>query len=120
MNVVRLWPEWGPRDLTGPLPISDELRLRLRKWNQIWQTVLDPVEEVRWPDAEVGRQWTAEAKGWCVTCRSNSRSFAWWRGSEPMTRTENSRPGNDAAAAVPAPPAHCGIPHRSTFNRTRK
>jgi hypothetical protein len=60
MNVVRLWPEWGPRDLTGPLPISDELRLRLRNWNHIWQTVLDPVTGIRWSDAEVGRQWIAE------------------------------------------------------------
>jgi hypothetical protein len=62
VNVVRLWPEWGPRDLTGPLPISDELRLRLRNWNNIWQTVLDPVTELRWPDAEVGRQWIAEGE----------------------------------------------------------
>lgn len=62
MNVVRLWPEWGPRDLTGPLPISDELRLRLRNWNHTWQTVLDPVKEIRWPDAELGRQWIAEGE----------------------------------------------------------
>jgi hypothetical protein len=61
-NVLRLWPEWGPRDLTGSLPISDSLRLRLRSWNRTWQSVLDPVLEIRWPDPEVGRQWIAEGE----------------------------------------------------------
>ncbi len=60
MNVVRLWPGWGPRDILGPLPVSDALRLRVRTWNRTWQSVLDPVREIRWPDAEVGRQWIAE------------------------------------------------------------
>jgi hypothetical protein len=63
MNVLRLWPAWGPRDLIPDfMPISDALRLRLRAWNQIWQSVLDPMTEIRWPDAEVGRQWIAEGE----------------------------------------------------------
>jgi hypothetical protein len=62
-NVVRLWPEWGPRDLIPDfMPISDSLRQRLRSWNRIWQSVLDPVKEIRWPDPEVGRQWIAEGE----------------------------------------------------------
>ncbi|SDZ32559.1 hypothetical protein [Herbiconiux ginsengi] len=61
-NVLLLWPEWGPRDLLGSTPISDSLRLRLRNWNHTWQTVLDPVKEIRWPDAEVGRRWIAEGE----------------------------------------------------------
>ena len=62
-NVVRLWPKWGPRDLIPAfMPISDSLRLRLRNWNHIWQSVLDPVKVIRWPDPEVGRQWIAEGE----------------------------------------------------------
>jgi hypothetical protein len=62
-NVVRLWPEWGPRDLIPDfMPISDSLRLRLRNWNHVWQSVLDPVEDIRWPDPDIGRQWIAEGE----------------------------------------------------------
>ncbi|MFB2597442.1 hypothetical protein ACEXQE_06595 [Herbiconiux sp. P17] len=62
MNVLRLWPAWGPRQLLANMPISDALRLRLRNWNRTWQSVLDPVKEIRWPDAEVGRRWIAEGE----------------------------------------------------------
>ncbi|MGD8193179.1 hypothetical protein ACEXQB_001645 [Herbiconiux sp. P18] len=62
-NVLRLWPEWGPRDLIPDfIPISDPLRLRLRNWNHTWQTVLDPTREIRWPNAEIGRRWIAEGE----------------------------------------------------------
>ena len=53
---------WSFGQLVGNLQISDVLRLRLRNWNRIWQSVLDPVVEIRWPDAEVGRQWIAEGE----------------------------------------------------------
>ncbi|MFB2586773.1 hypothetical protein [Herbiconiux liukaitaii] len=61
-NVLMLVPAWSPRDLLGSLPVSESLRLRLRDWNRMWQAVLDPVTEIRWPDAEVGRQWIAEGE----------------------------------------------------------
>jgi hypothetical protein len=61
-KVLQLLPAWGPRQLLANMPISDELRLRLRNWNRTWQSVLDPVLEIRWPDAEVGRQWIAEGE----------------------------------------------------------
>ena len=52
-----------PADLIPAfMPISDSLRLRLRNWNHIWQSVLDPVKVIRWPDPEVGRQWIAEGE----------------------------------------------------------
>jgi hypothetical protein len=53
---------WSFGQLVGNLQISDALHLRLRNWNRIWQSVLDPVVEIRWPDAEVGRQWIAEGE----------------------------------------------------------
>lgn len=61
-DVVRLWPAWSFGQVLGNLQISDELRLRLQNWNRIWQSVLDPIEEIRWPDAEVGREWIAEGE----------------------------------------------------------
>ena len=61
-NVLRLLPAWGPRQLLANIPVSDALRLRLRSWNRIWQSVLDPVSDIRWPDAEIGRQWIAEGE----------------------------------------------------------
>ncbi len=58
-----MFPEWGRREVVGrAVPISPELRYRLRVWNDTWQNVLDPVFEVRWPDPEIGRQWIAEGE----------------------------------------------------------
>ena len=49
-----------------PLPpayaISPELRRRLIAWNRTWQTALDPVSEMRWPDPELGRRWMGEGE----------------------------------------------------------
>lgn len=59
--VVKLWPEWwsGRMLLTG-LELSPETRQRLREWNEVWETVLNPISEIRWPDVEVGRAWYQE------------------------------------------------------------
>jgi hypothetical protein len=55
-------PEWGREVISAATPISRELRERLWAWNEIWQRVLDPVTEVKWPDPEVGRQWIREGE----------------------------------------------------------
>lgn len=62
MRTLILFPEWGLQErVPRATAISDELRRRLRVWNDIWQTVLDPVfEDASWPDPEVGWQWIAE------------------------------------------------------------
>ncbi|MCK6068490.1 MULTISPECIES: hypothetical protein [Microbacterium] len=60
-RTLVLFPEWGGEDrvpMAIELPV--ELRQRIRAWNLTWQTVLDPVFEVRWPDPEVGRRWIEE------------------------------------------------------------
>jgi hypothetical protein len=63
MRTIRVFPEWGGRQLIpAAIPISSELRERLWAWNEVWQRVLDPVTEVRWPDPEVGRQWIREGE----------------------------------------------------------
>lgn len=54
-------PEWfGGGMMLSWLPLSIGVRRRLKAWNQIWEEVLDPVTEIRWPDPDVGRQWIAE------------------------------------------------------------
>lgn len=61
---VRFFPDWGHR-----LPIwmgaatptlTDELVWEMQEWVRVWQLVLDPVLEVRWPDPDVGRAWITE------------------------------------------------------------
>lgn len=61
MRTLVLFPEWGRGDLvTEAAPLSQDLRRRLREWNRTWETVLDPIADIRWPDPAVGRQWIAE------------------------------------------------------------
>lgn len=59
--IVKLWPEWryGSMLLSG-LDLSPETRNRLREWNEIWEHVLNPISEIRWPDVDVGRKWYRE------------------------------------------------------------
>lgn len=60
-NTLILFPEWYGGDLVpSTVSISPGLRSRLREWNRVWETVLDPVTEIRWPDPEIGRRWIAE------------------------------------------------------------
>jgi hypothetical protein len=69
-RTLRLFPEWGRGDLVSPtVPLSAGLRARLRAWNHTWETVLDPVSEIRWPDPEVGREWIAEGEALVVELR---------------------------------------------------
>ncbi len=42
------------------LKLSSETRERLRCWNETWENVLNPISEIRWPDARVGREWIQE------------------------------------------------------------
>ncbi|WP_105566275.1 hypothetical protein [Microbacterium halophytorum] len=59
--IVELSPEWGFGDMVlGTLPVSAETRQRAASWNETWETVLNPVSEIRWPDANVGRAWYRE------------------------------------------------------------
>ncbi|MEV8272101.1 hypothetical protein [Microbacterium sp. NPDC077184] len=61
MRALLVFPEWGGREVVPRSnDISPQLRERFRVWNQLWQVVLDPVLEFKWPDAEVGRAWIAE------------------------------------------------------------
>lgn len=60
-RIARLVPAWYGGDLfTDEFRLSPKLRARLREWNRVWEVVLDPVTEVRWPDPEVGRAWILE------------------------------------------------------------
>jgi len=69
-RTLRLFPEWGRGDLVSPtVPLSAGLRARLRAWNRIWETVLDPVAEIRWPDPQVGREWVAEGEALVLELR---------------------------------------------------
>lgn len=72
MRTVVLFPEWGYQErVTRAIRVSDELRTRLRVWNDLWQTDLDPVEEgARWSDPEVGRQWIAEGNALVIALRA--------------------------------------------------
>lgn len=71
MRTLILFPEWGYQErVPQAIQISDDLRRRLREWNNIWQTVLDPVrDDASWPDPEVGRQWIAEGNSLVVALR---------------------------------------------------
>ncbi len=61
--TLELAPEWYAGDLMPEsYPVSIELRRRLRDWNRMWETVLDPVFRIRWPDRETGRIWSAEGR----------------------------------------------------------
>src|SRR5690606_8310394 len=61
---VDFFPDWGHRlplwDGGTLPPLSDALLGDLRSWVKTWQTVLDPVFEVRWPDYETGMAWVGE------------------------------------------------------------
>lgn len=72
-RVLVIAPEWGSWERvagTFSSSLSDELRKRIRAWNTVWQTVLDPQIEIRWPDAGVGQQWIAEGKSLVVTIQA--------------------------------------------------
>ena len=59
--MLSLTPHWLGGDLLPEtFDLSTELRRRLRAWNRTWETVLDPVSEIRWPAREVGIAWAAE------------------------------------------------------------
>lgn len=46
MNTFLLYPEWfGGDRIPERFVVSAELRQRLREWNQVWETVLDPVTD---------------------------------------------------------------------------
>lgn len=64
-EVLAITPEWGKWErVAGTLSssLSDELRKRIQAWNTVWQTVLNPQNEIRWPDPDVGRQWIDEGE----------------------------------------------------------
>jgi hypothetical protein len=70
LKSLVLFPEWGGEErVPRSIEISDVLRERVRAWNLTWQTVLDPVREIRWPDPEVGRQWIAEGNALVAALR---------------------------------------------------
>lgn len=58
-NVYQLFPEWFAGWQT-PETLSDELRARIARWNEVWENELNPIEETSWPDPDVGRAWIAE------------------------------------------------------------
>ena len=63
MNTFLLYPEWfGGDRVPERFVVSTELRKRLREWNRIWETVLDPIAEVRWPDPQIGHEWISEGE----------------------------------------------------------
>ena len=63
MNTFLLYPEWfGGDRVPERFVVSADLRKRLREWNRVWETVLDPVTEMRWPDPQIGRAWIAEGE----------------------------------------------------------
>ncbi|MDX2378108.1 hypothetical protein M4I32_15055 [Microbacterium sp. LRZ72] len=63
MRTVLLFPEWCAGDIVSPsVPLSPEIRQRLRTWNRTWERVLDPLHEVRWPGVETGRRWIADGE----------------------------------------------------------
>lgn len=55
--------------MSQTVPLSAGLRARLRAWNRTWETVLDPVVEIRWPDPRVGREWVAEGEALVLELR---------------------------------------------------
>lgn len=58
-------PEWGNwRRVAGTLShsLSEEVLERIQAWNTVWQTILNPQSEIRWPDSETGRRWIVEGK----------------------------------------------------------
>lgn len=52
------------------IALSPELRRRLREWNETWQTILDPVTEIRWPDSAIGREWIAEGNALVIALQA--------------------------------------------------
>ncbi|WP_341955946.1 hypothetical protein [Microbacterium sp. LWH13-1.2] len=70
-NTFLLYPEWfGGDRVPESLTIPQELRDRLRAWNRTWETLLDPVAEVRWPDPAIGHRWIAEGEQLVVDLRA--------------------------------------------------
>ncbi|MEN2741250.1 hypothetical protein ABCS02_25985 [Microbacterium sp. X-17] len=60
-RTLVLFPEWfGGDRIPETLKVPPEIRQRLREWNRTWESVLDPVIKVEWPDPAVGRAWIAE------------------------------------------------------------
>jgi hypothetical protein len=55
------WPLWGGAELEK-LDLPEGLISRLEAWTRVWQEVLDPETEVKWPDPEVGRAWIVEGE----------------------------------------------------------
>jgi len=73
-DVVEFFPDWGHKwplwhnGAVHPeqLCLDENLSEKLAKWVQVWQEILDPVFEVKWPDAEVGRAWILEGGELCA------------------------------------------------------
>ncbi len=56
-------PEWGnwTRVVGTFTPsLSEELRDRVRVWNDTWQFSLNPRRGIQWPNALLGEAWIAE------------------------------------------------------------
>lgn len=50
--------------------LTDELRKRIQAWNTIWQNVLNPQKEIRWPHPDIGRQWIDEGESLVVAVQA--------------------------------------------------